>query len=141
MGAERWELTKETKYNNSMKDIKAKHITKWSNKNAKFKMGDEVYLKGVEGEVENKNGELERPTKISIGGNYIAENGQIYRTWLSKKISKRTGEIGKVVAASSADGITFKMPNGSNRMWTRYFVQYADGYIAGIFSQCLGKAF
>jgi len=104
-------------------------------------MGDEVYLKGVEGEVINSNGDLERPSKISIGGNYIAENGQIYRTWLSKKISKRTGEIGKVVAASSADGITFKMPNGSNRQWTRYFVQYADGYIAGIFSQCLGKAF
>jgi len=104
-------------------------------------MGDEVYLKGVEGEVINSNGDLERPSKISIGGNYIAENGQIYRTWLSKKISKRTGGIGKVVAASSADGITFKMPNGSNRQWTRYFVQYADGYIAGIFSQCLGKAF
>ena len=120
---------KESSYNNSMKDIKAKHITKWSNKNAKFKMGDEVYLKGVEGE------------GWGVRNSYIAENGQVYRTWLSKKISKRTGEIGKVVAASSADGITFKMPNGSNRQWTRYFVQYADGYIAGIFSQCLGKAF
>ena len=140
-----------------MKDIKAKHITKWSNKNAKFKMGDEVYLKGVEEPIVNKNGELERPEKSAIGSHYIAEtgqtftigmgtsyiakNGQKYRSWLSKKISKRTGEIGKVVAASSADGITFKMPNGSNRQWTRYFVQYADGYFAGIFSQCLGKAF
>jgi len=112
-----------------MKDIKAKHITKWSNKNAKFNMGDEVYLKGVEGE------------GWGVRNSYIAENGQVYRSWLSKKISKRTGEIGKIVAASSADGRTFKMPNGSNRQWTRYFVQYADGYIAGIFSQCLGKAF
>ena len=118
---------KESSYNNSMKDIKAKHITKWSNKNAKFNMGDEVYLKGVE------DGD-------NAMDSYIAENGQKYRTWLSKKISKRTGEIGKIVAASSADGRTFKMPNGSNRQWTRYFVQYADGYIAGIFSQCLSKA-
>ena len=108
-----------------MKDIKAKHITSWTNKNAKFNMGDEVYLKGVEG----------------TGNSYIAKNGQEYRLWVSKKISKRTGEIGKVVAASSADGITFRMPNGSDRKWTRYFVQYADGYIAGIFAQCLGKAF
>ena len=118
---------KESSYNNSMKDIKANYITKWTSKNAKFKMGDAVYLKEVEG-------------GDNAMDSYIAENGQVYRTWLSKKISKRTGEIGKVVAASSADGITFKMPNGSNRQWTRYFVEYADGYIAGIFSQCLGKA-
>jgi len=139
-----------------MKDIKAKHITKWSNKNAKFNMGDEVYLKGVEEPIMNKNGDLERPDKNSLGGHYVAkteqtykigmgysymhENGQVYRSWLSEKISKRTGEIGKIVGASSADGKTFKMPYGSNRQWTRYFVQYADGYIAGIFSQCLNKA-
>ena len=116
-----------------MKDIKAKHITSWANKNAKFKMGDEVYLKGVEGEVINKNGELERPLKKLIGSVYTAENGQIYRTWLSKKISQRTGEIGVIVAVTSTNGITFNSRS-------RYFVQYADGYIAGIFSQCLGKA-
>lgn len=116
-----------------MKDIKAKHITSWANKNAKFNMGDEVYLKGVEDPV-LKNGELERPLKKLIGSVYIAENGRVYRSWLSKKISKRTGEIGKIVAVSSADGIMFNSR-------TRYFVQYADGYIAGICSQCLGKAF
>ena len=97
-----------------MNKIRAKHLTDWDNKNCKFQPNDATKL-----------------------------------TWVnsdrcSKKIVERIGQCGIVRAVTVAGdgrirGYSNKTRRGRARQYTRYFVQFADGYVVGIDSCYLSK--
>lgn len=92
-----------------MTKIKAEHITSWNHKNSKFKPNDTVEVA------------------------YIG-NGE------SKKLTARVGQIGKVVASSSKNGLQRGSQNcAGGREFTRYYVEFADGYVGGFHSHFLTK--
>ena len=93
-----------------MNKIRAVHTTDWDNKNCKFQPNDAAEL-----------------------------------TWAnsdrcSKKIVERIGQCGIVRAVTVArDGRIRGYRASVDRRYTRYFVQFADGYVVGIDSCYLSK--
>ncbi len=58
-------------------------------------------------------------------------------TQISKPLRDRSGQLGVIVARSAcADG----KARSIKRMYTRYFVQFEDGFIGGFHSMYLNKA-
>ena len=113
----------------SVKQIKASIKTKWDHPNCKFQRGDRVNVKDdVLGwkKAGRVNGEIE------IVGRYPG--------YCSKPIQDKVAQDGHVVAVScTPDGnIRGKAPGGfCERMYTRYYVQFADRSIYGIHSHFL----
>lgn len=95
-----------------MNKIRAKHLTDWSNKNCKFQPNERVEVKT------------------------FSPSDQV-----SKKIQARATEHGNVIGVSVArDGrIRGYTRGGRRREFTRYFVQFHDGYVAGLHSQYLNR--
>ena len=61
----------------------------------------------------------------------------------SKKLRARVGMVGTVIAVSvTPDGkMRGKSPTGYGpRQYTRYYVQFTDGYVGGFHSKYLSKA-
>lgn len=96
-----------------MNKIRARHLTDWSNKNCKFQPNERVKV--------------------------IKESD--LRCWVSKKIQARGEKHGIVIGVSAAaDGlIRGRTRGGLQRQFTRYYIQFADGYVAGIDSHYLNK--
>lgn len=97
-----------------MNKIRAVHTTDWDNKNCKFQPNDAA--------------------KLTWGNSDRC----------SKKIVERIGQCGIVRAVTVAGdgrirGYSNKTRRGRARQYTRYFVQFADGYVAGIDSCYLTK--
>ena len=98
----------------SINDIKANVTTKWSHPNCKFQRGDRVLL-----------------------------NKRRLCNYFSKPIIEKGGSEGHVIAVScTLDGkIRGRAQNGHcERMYTRYYVQFADKTIFGIHSHALELA-
>lgn len=95
-----------------MNKIRAKHLTNWSNKNCKFQPNQRVRVKT------------------------FSPSEQV-----SKKIQARATQHGNVIGVSVArDGrIRGRTSGGRKREFTRYFVQFHDGYVAGLHSHYLDK--
>ena len=94
-----------------MNKIRAVHTTDWDNKNCKFQPNQRVKV--------------------------IKESD--LRGRVSKRIQARATDHGNVIGVSvAADGlIRGRTSGGRAREFTRYFVQFADGYVAGIDSHYL----
>jgi hypothetical protein len=94
--------------------IKAEHITNWNHPNAKFYPGDKVTLVDT-----YHNTMWHRAAGLSkIQYNHI----------------KR--EDGTVIASSAKGG----KQRGMRRQYTRYYVEFSDGYVGGYHSHVLTKA-
>jgi hypothetical protein len=113
----------------SLKDIKANVKTTWSHPNCKFQRGDRVLVT-----------QRVLPTKYTS-----VLDGKVrgVDSYFSKPIVEKAGSEGHVVAVScTPDGlIRGKAPDGiCYRMFTRYYVQFADRSIFGIHSHALELA-
>ena len=109
----------------SLKQVKANVTTKWSHPNCKFMRGDRVTV--------NNN---------VLPGLWTGTDGapRIKESYWSEPIMNKAGSEGHVVAAScTPDGrMRGKAPGGfCERMYTRYYVQFADRSIYGIHSHAL----
>lgn len=92
-----------------MNYIKALVTYNWKHKNHKFLPHDNV--------------------KVS----YVDENEP-------KTLTSRLGQEGKVIARSTTKYGTARVPHcGTERQWTRYYVQFEDGQINGFYSWYLNK--
>jgi hypothetical protein len=102
--------------NNALKNISAEVMCAWTrrvNKNCKFLPKD----------------------KVLVLGNILGSE--------SKKLQSKTGMIGTVIAVTVANGGRMRgaSPTGyNNRQFTRYYVQFADGYVGGYHSHYLKLA-
>ena len=102
----------------SINDIKANVTTKWSHPNCKFQRGDRVRVNA-----------------------HVLPN--VISSYFSKPIQERAASEGHVIAVScTPDGkIRGRSANGfCERMYTRYYVQFADKSIFGIHSHALTLA-
>ena len=114
----------------SISDIRANVTTTWNHPNCKFQRGDRVVV--------NKEAAPYKTTcKGTDGDCVVYKMGSNYN---SQPIMERTGAEGHVIAAScTPDGLMRgKAPGGFyERMYTRYYVQFADRTILGIHSHFL----
>ena len=113
----------------SIADIKANITTAWNHPNCKFQRGDRVVV--------NKYAAPYKTTCTDKDGNCVVyKMGSNYN---SQPIMERTGTEGHVVAAScTSDGLMRGKTSWSTpRMYTRYYVQFADRTILGIHSHFL----
>ena len=110
----------------TLNDIKANVTTKWSHPNCKFQRGDRVLVT-----------HRVLPTKYTS-----VLDGKVrgVDSYFSKPIVEKAGNEGHVVGVScTQDGkIRGRAQNGHcERMYTRYYVQFADKTIFGIHSHAL----
>ena len=113
----------------SVDDIKACVTTSWKHHRCKFQPGVHAQVNAHVIPVE-----------------WVTPDGRIHtsRSHVSQKKQRRVGRVGRVVAVSCLNDGTRRIRGtgapGKSRMFTRYYIQFADGVIMGYDSHHLNPA-
>ena len=113
----------------SVDDIKACVTTSWKHHRCKFQPDT-----------------FARVNACVIPVEWVTPDGRIHtsRSHVSQKKQRRVGRVGRVVAVSCLNDGTRRIRGtgapGKSRMFTRYYIQFADGVIMGYDSHHLNPA-